>query len=44
MTMRGLVVLVVLLILLVGGAWFLSGRARPQPVHTIETNVTANAA
>jgi hypothetical protein len=42
--MRGLVVIVVLLVLLIGGAWFLAGRSKPQPVHTIETNVTANAA
>jgi hypothetical protein len=41
---RGLIVLIVILILLVGGLFLLSRSAEEVPVQTIETNVTANAA
>jgi len=41
---RGLIILVVVLILLVGGLFLLSRSAEQVPVQTIETNVTANAA
>ena len=42
--MRGLPLLIIVLLLIVGGAWFLSAWAKEQPTHTIEANVTANAA
>ena len=42
--MRGLPLLIIVLLLIVGGAWFLSTRTKEQPTHTIEANVTANAA
>ncbi len=41
---RGIVFLVILLILIVGGAFFLSGRVKQQPTHTIEVDVAGNAA
>jgi len=41
---RGLIILVVALILLVGGLFLLSRSAEEVPVQTIESNVTANAA
>lgn len=41
---RGLIFLVVILILLVGGIFFLSKSANEVPVKTIETDVTSNAA
>lgn len=41
---RGIVFLIILLILIVGGAFFLSGRVKQQPTHTIEIDVAGNAA
>ncbi len=41
---KGIVILVILLVLLVGGAIFLGGRVKEQPTHTIEINVAGNAA
>lgn len=41
---RGLVLLIILLVILVGGAFLLSGRVKEQPMRTIEVNVDANAA
>ena len=41
---RGLIFLVVLLLILIGGIYFLSQSASEVPVQTIESNVTANAA
>lgn len=41
---RGLIFLVLLLLLIVGGVYFLSRSADEVPVKTIETDVTANAA
>jgi hypothetical protein len=41
---RGLIILVVVLLLLVGALFLLSRSAEEVPVQTIETNVTANAA
>jgi len=41
---RGLAVLIVLVALVVGAMFLLSSRAKEQPLHTIETDVTANAA
>jgi len=40
---RGLIFLVLLLLLIVGGVYFLSRSADEVPVKTIETDVTANA-
>ena len=40
---RGLVFIVVLLVLVIGGAILLAGRVKEQPTHTIEVNVAANA-
>ena len=40
---RGLVFLVIVVLLLIGGVYFLSRSATEQPVRTIEANVTANA-
>ena len=39
-----LVIAVILLVLVIGCAFLLSGRAKEQPTRTIEVNVTANAA
>ena len=41
---RGLIFLVVILLLLVGGIYFLSRSAEEVPTQTIEADVTANAA
>ena len=41
---RGLIFLVILILLLVGGIYFLSTSADEVPVKTIETDVTSNAA
>ena len=41
---KGIVMLVVLLVLLVGGCVLMSKRTHDQPLRTIETNVTSNAA
>ena len=41
---RGLIFLVLLLLLIVGGVYFLSQSADEVPVKTIEADVTANAA
>ena len=40
---RGILFLIVLLLLVVGGTWFLSRHASEQPKQTIESEVTANA-
>ena len=41
---RGLILLLVIVLLLVGGIYFLSTSAKEVPVQPIEANVTANAA
>lgn len=41
---RGLALLLVLLVLIIGAVIFLSGRVKEQPTHTIEVNVATNAA
>ena len=41
---RGLIVLIIVIILLVGGLFLLSRSAEEVPVQNIEANVTANAA
>ena len=41
---RGLIFLVLLLVVIVGGVYFLSRSADEVPVKTIEADVTANAA
>lgn len=41
---RGLVFLILLLLVIVGGLFFLSRSADEVPVQTIESDVTANAA
>ena len=41
---KGIVMLVVLLVLLIGGCVLLSKRNHEQPLRTIETNVAGNAA
>ena len=41
---RGLIVLILILLLIVGGIYFLSRSAEEVPVQTIEADVTANAA
>ena len=41
---KGIIVLIVILALIVGGAILLSSRVKQQPTHTIEANVAANAA
>jgi hypothetical protein len=40
---RGLIFLVVVLLLLIGGIYFLSQNAKEVPVQSIEADVTANA-
>jgi hypothetical protein len=42
--MRGVIFLVIVLILLIGGLFFLSRSAEEVPTQTIEANVAANAA
>ena len=42
--MRGLIVLIVILLLLVGGVFLLSRSADEVPTQTIEADVTSNAA
>lgn len=41
---RGLVFLILILLIIVGGLFFLSSNAEEVPVQTIEADVTANAA
>lgn len=41
---RGLIFLVLIILLLAGGIYFLSTNAKEVPVQTIEGDVTANAA
>ena len=41
---RGLIFLVLVILLLVGGIFFLSKSADEVPVKTIESDVTSNAA
>ena len=41
---RGLIFLVLILLLIVGGVYFLSRSAEEVPVQTIEADVTANEA
>jgi hypothetical protein len=41
---RGLLFLILIVLLLIGGIYFLSQSASEVPVQTIETDVTANAA
>jgi hypothetical protein len=41
---RGLIILVVFILLLIGGIFLLSRSAEEVPVKTIETDVTSNAA
>jgi hypothetical protein len=41
---RGLAVLIVLVALVIGAMFLLSSRVQEQPLRTIETDVTANAA
>ena len=41
---RGIIFLIVLLVLVIGGAVLLSSRVKQQPTHTIEVDVAANAA
>jgi hypothetical protein len=40
---RGLIFLILILLIIVGGIFFLSRSAEEVPVKTIEANVTANA-
>ena len=40
---RGIVFIIVLLVIVVGGAILLAGRVKEQPTHTIEVNVATNA-
>lgn len=40
---RGLIFLILVVLLLVAGIYFLSQSANQVPVQTIETDVTANA-
>jgi hypothetical protein len=42
--MRGLIVLIILFVVIVGGAILLSRSVVEQPTRTIEVEVTANAA
>lgn len=42
--MRGVIFLVVVLLLLIGGLFFLSRNAEVVPTQTIEADVAANAA
>ena len=40
---RGILFLIVLVLILVGGTYFLSTRVSEQPTQTIEADVTADA-
>ena len=40
---RGLIFLIIVIVLLVGGLFFLSKNADEVPVQTIEANVSSNA-
>jgi hypothetical protein len=40
---RGLIFLILILLIIIGGIFFLSRSAEVVPVKTIEANVTANA-
>lgn len=42
--MRGIMFLVILLVLVVGGAVLLAGGVKEQPTHQIEMDVAGNAA
>lgn len=42
--MRGIIVLIVLIVLFVGGAFLLSNSVSEQPTKTIEVEVTPEAA
>lgn len=41
---RGLIFLILIILIIVGGLFFLSNSAEEVPVQTIEADVTANAA
>jgi hypothetical protein len=41
---RGLIFLILIILVLIGGLFFLSSSAEEVPVQTIEADVTANAA
>lgn len=41
---RGLIFLILIILIIVGGIFFLSNSAEEVPVQTIESDVTANAA
>ena len=41
---RGLIFLILIILIIVGGIFFLSNSAEEVPVQTIEADVTANAA
>ena len=41
---RGLIFLILIVLILVGGLYFLSNSAEEVPTQTIEADVTANAA
>ena len=41
---RGLIFLILIILIIVGGLFFLSNSADEVPVQTIEADVTANAA
>lgn len=41
---RGIIVLIVLLLVLVGGTYFLSSSVHEQPTQTIEADVATDAA
>lgn len=41
---RGLIFLILIILIIIGGMFFLSNRAEEVPVQTIEADVTANAA
>ena len=40
---KGVIVLIVLLIVVIGGMFLLAGRVKEQPTQTIEVNVAPNA-
>jgi hypothetical protein len=41
---RGLIFLILIILIVIGGLFFLSNNAAEVPVQTIEADVTANAA
>lgn len=41
---RGLIFLILIILIIVGGLFFLSNSAEEVPVQTIEADLTANAA